>query len=131
MAEHAHVGAAAHLHAGKDRSDGGRLRPGCRGNHGSRERDEKRSAADGTTRPPPFVATGPRSQSWALDTLGIPQSEPFQPFQPSSLNAQKPVFESLMMIRPSQSRTFTPKAPCITLEPSHAGTPPKPRSCWH
>src|SRR5260370_11942243 len=63
--------------------------------------------------------------------FGIPRSFPFQPLKPSIRKAQNPVFESLMMSRPSEFRIFTPNAPCITLCPSHCGSPPNPASCLH
>src|SRR6185503_5843173 len=55
--------------------------------------------------------SGPLSQSCAEDTFGRPHCFPFQPSKPSILNAQNPVWNSPMTMRPSAFRTSTPKAP--------------------
>src|SRR5688500_3926748 len=61
--------------------------------------------------------SGPLSQSCAAETLGMPQSWPFQPSNPSILNAQKPLAASLATMRPSALRTSIPQLPFVMPPP--------------
>src|SRR5436305_8070865 len=65
--------------------------------------------------------SGPLSQSCALETFGTPHWCPFQPSKPSILRFQNPVLMSLMTMRPSAFRTWTPHAPPPNPLPSLRG----------